>query len=124
MFRGIDGVYGRPARVLGWNFGCPLGDSLAVADGPRVAMLKVGRIANMATIDEIVEDLRTKRDEIEVKLHLASKDLQRDFEDLEEKWEAFRGKAGIDRTAKGVASALDLLGDELKQGYERIKKAL
>ena len=78
----------------------------------------------MATIDEIVEDLRTKRDEIEVKLHLASKDLQRDFEDLEEKWEAFRGKAGIDRTAKGVASALDLLGDELKQGYERIKKAL
>ncbi len=78
----------------------------------------------MATVDEIVQDLKTMRDEIQVKIHLASQELQQDFEDLEDKWEQARAKAGLDRTAQGVGSALELLGDELKRGYDRIRKAL
>ena len=78
----------------------------------------------MASMEEIIDELKTRRDEIQVKIHLASKELQRDFEDLEGKWEKFRSRAGIDRTAEGVASAFELLGEELRRGYERIKKAL
>lgn len=78
----------------------------------------------MATLDEILEDLKTKRDEIELKIHLASRDLQRDWEDLEDKWSKFKARAGIDRTAHDVTSAFENLGDELRRGYDRIKKAL
>lgn len=78
----------------------------------------------MRTVDEVVEDLKTLRDEVEVKIHLASKDIQQDFQELEDKWETFRAKAGLDRTAKGVGSAFELLGDELKRGYDRIRRAL
>ncbi len=78
----------------------------------------------MPTVEEIVQDLKTKRDEIEVKIHLASQELQQDFHDLEDKWEQIRSKAGLDRTVEGVGSALELLGDELKRGYDRIRKSL
>jgi len=78
----------------------------------------------MSSFDEIIQDLKTKRDEIELKIHLASKDVQRDFEELEGKWHEFRRKAGLDQSAQGLGSALGLLGEELKRGYERIKKAL
>jgi len=78
----------------------------------------------MKTVDEVVQDLKTLRDEVEVKIHLASKDIQQDFQELEDKWDSFRAKAGLERTAKGVGSAFELLGDELKRGYDRIRRAL
>ena len=78
----------------------------------------------MVDIEEVVEDLKEKRDRLKAKIHLASKDLQGEFDELDAKWNEFRAKARLDRTAEGVSSALGLLGDELKRGYERIKKAI
>ncbi len=78
----------------------------------------------MASVDEIVQELKTKRDEIELQIHLASKEVQQDYHELEEKWEHIRSKVGLEQTAEGVGSALELLGEELKRGYERIRKAL
>lgn len=78
----------------------------------------------MSRVDEILQDLRTKRDEIEVQLHLASKEAQQEFQELEEKWDQFRSKADLSRTAQDVGSAFEALGDELKKGYERLKRAL
>lgn len=78
----------------------------------------------MRGIDEILDELKARRDEVRVKLHLASKELQQEFEGLEEKWERFKAKAKLDRTAQDVAAALESLGEELKRGYERIRSAL
>lgn len=78
----------------------------------------------MQSVDDIVQDLKTMRDEVEVKIHLASKELQQEFHELEDKWEQLKSRSGIGRTAEGVGSALELLGDELKRGYERIRRAL
>ncbi len=78
----------------------------------------------MQSVDDIVQDLKTMRDEVEVKIHLASKELQQEFHELEDKWEQLKSRSGLGRTAEGVGSALELLGDELKRGYERIRRAL
>jgi chromosome segregation ATPase len=85
----------------------------------------------MADIDDIIEELRQKRDEARVQIHLASKELKDEWEDLEEKMEDFSGKAKqfaddaeLKKTGSGIGDALSQLGSELKRGYQRIRDAL
>ncbi len=85
----------------------------------------------MADIDEILEELKQKRDELRVQIHLASKEVKDEWEELEEKMEDFSGKARqfaddakLKETGAGIGDALSQLGSELKRGYERIKDAM
>lgn len=85
----------------------------------------------MADIDGIFQDLKQMRDELRVQIHLASKEIEDEWEELEEKMEEFSGKAKqvvgdakLRETGEGVGEALDHLGEELKLGYERIRAAL
>lgn len=85
----------------------------------------------MADIDEIVEELKQRRDELRVKVNLASKEIKDEWEELEEKMEEFAGKAKqfaddakLKETGEGVGGALGQLGHELKAGYDRIWEAL
>ncbi len=85
----------------------------------------------MADIDEILEDLKQKRDELRVQINLASKEVKDEWEELEEKMEDFSGKARqfaddakLKETGAGIGDALGKLGSELKQGYDRIKEAM
>lgn len=78
----------------------------------------------MATLDDISQELKTLRDEVQLKIHLGSKEAKQEWEQLEAKWNDFSSQAGIEKSAQGISSALDLLRKELNQGYERIKKAL
>lgn len=70
------------------------------------------------------EELKTLRDDLKVRLHLASKELQDAWEALEERWRHFQAQAELDKTASNVNEASKLLADELKDGYDRIKRAL
>ena len=78
----------------------------------------------MADIDDILEDLKQRRDELRVQVHLASKDLQDEWEDLEGKMKEFSERAQIEATAEGIGDALGGLGHELKLGYERLRDAI
>jgi hypothetical protein len=78
----------------------------------------------MATIDDLLQDLKTLRDELELKIHLGSRDAQAEWHRLEERWNEFSAKARVDESAEDISSALRLLKDELVRGYERVKKAL
>ncbi len=85
----------------------------------------------MADIDEIVEELKQKRDELRVQIHLASKEVKDEWEELEEKMEDFSGKARqfaddakLKETGEGIGDALGQLGSELKHGYDRIRDAI
>ena len=85
----------------------------------------------MTGMDDIIEELRQKRDEARVQIHLASKEIKDEWEDLEEKMEDFSGKAKqfadnaeLKKTGAGIGDALGQLGSELKRGYERIRDAL
>lgn len=85
----------------------------------------------MADIDEMLEDLKQRRDELRVQINLASKDIKDEWEELEEKMEDFTVKAKqfaddakLKETGKGIGGALGQLGHELKAGYDRIRDAL
>jgi hypothetical protein len=85
----------------------------------------------MSDFDDLVDDLKQKRDELHLQMHLASREIKDEWKDLEEKMEDFSGKAKqlsddakIKETGEGIGDALMNVGHELKLGYERIKKAI
>ena len=85
----------------------------------------------MSELEDLIEDLRQKRDELRVQVNLASREIKDEWEELEEKMDEFKGKtkefageAGLKETGAGVGQALGQLGQELKLGYQRIRDAL
>lgn len=78
----------------------------------------------MSELDDLVEQLKRKRDELRVQVHLASKEVQDEWEELEGKMEHFSATARVGETGEGIGDALGQLGHELKLGYERIKEAV
>ena len=73
---------------------------------------------------DLVEELGRLRDEVRLKLHLASMEARDEWEKLEERWQQFRRKADLDETVDGIGESAEGLVDELRKGYERIRKAL
>ena len=85
----------------------------------------------MTDFDDMIEELKQKRDELRLQMHLASKEVKDEWEELEEKMEHFSGKAKqfsndakLKETGAGIGDALGQLGGELKRGYDRIREAL
>jgi len=82
-----------------------------------------------SALNQVVQDLKQMRDELEVQLHLASADARDEFAELEKKWEQLRAKAEVvgdvaGEAADSVGDAVNLVADELKKGYQRIKGML
>ena len=73
---------------------------------------------------DFVEELKQKRDELRLKMHLGSMEAKEQWDALEVKWEAFAAKAGLRETSEDVEEGLQLIGAELAEGYDRIKAAL
>ncbi|MGH8223143.1 MAG: hypothetical protein ACREQZ_09225 [Woeseiaceae bacterium] len=78
----------------------------------------------MSDYDDLLQDLKQKRDELRVKINLASRELQDEWQELEKKMDDFRSRAQLRETGEGLSRALVSLGDELKAGYKRIYRAL
>ena len=85
------------------------------------------------TFDDLIETLKQQRDELKVRMHLGSLDAKDEFEALEKKWDHWSAEAKaqakpirevIEESAGNVGSALDLVLDEVKESYERIKNQL
>jgi hypothetical protein len=78
---------------------------------------------------ELVEILKTERDEIKLKLHLASMDVKEEFDTLDEKWDFVAQKAAeladdaVEVSEEAVANA-KVVGEELKATYQRIRARL
>ena len=85
----------------------------------------------MSDFDDLIDDLKKSRDELRVQVHLASMEVQEEWQDLEKKMADFSGKAkqfssdaGLKETGADLGSALGQVGHELKAGYDRIRAAL
>jgi len=78
----------------------------------------------MNDIDDLLSDLRRRRDELRLKMHLASRELKDEWDELEDKMEELSKRAQLEQTGEGIGRALGQLGNELKQGYGRIRNAL
>jgi len=83
----------------------------------------------MDDLKKMVDDLKQQRDEINLQLHLAKAEVRDEWDKLEPKWEEMKGKMATvsdvaSQTAESVTATVGLLAEEIKEGYERIKKAL
>jgi hypothetical protein len=78
---------------------------------------------------ELVETLKTERDEIKLKLHLASMEAKEEFDTLDEKWDLITQKAAdiaddaVDVSEEAIAKA-KIVGEELKETYQRLRAKL
>ena len=78
----------------------------------------------MSDYDDLKEELTKLRDEIQLKMHLASMDMKDEWAGLEKQWGDFASKARVHESSEGIGNALDSLGVELKAAYHRFKDAL
>ena len=78
----------------------------------------------MSEFDDLISDLKQKRDELRVQIHLATKEAQEEWQELEEKMDDFMSRADLGKTGEGVGEALGKLGEELKLGYQRVRDAI
>lgn len=79
------------------------------------------------TIDKLMEDLKQWRDELNLQMHLGKAEAKDLWDETEEKWQHLRSQLDsieneTSDAAKDVGAASMLLVEEIKQGYERLKK--
>lgn len=78
----------------------------------------------MSKVEGLISELQQKRDEINLRIHLGSKELQDDWSRVENKWEAFAARAQLEKGGKDVGAALEILGAEVRDAFQRIRAAL
>ena len=79
--------------------------------------------------ERMLKELKTERDDLKVQLHLLSMDAKEEWNELENKYEKFKAKASVvvdvaGDSAEEVGEALKLVGDELREGYKRIRRSM
>ena len=80
--------------------------------------------------DDVLEKLKQERDELALKIHLGKMEAADEWEKLEAKWHDVKARMlappaqTVDESGVGVGLALELAVEELKKGYERIRKLL
>jgi hypothetical protein len=79
--------------------------------------------------NKMVDKLRMERDEINLKIHLASMDAKKEFEEAEKKWGQLKVKASdiaddAVETSEEFVTKSKIVGEELKETYKRISKRL
>lgn len=78
----------------------------------------------MADVEKLKQDIERVRDEIALQIELGSMEAREQWEPLEKKWNDFQNKAKLEQSADAISDALSLLGDELSNGYKKLKAAL
>lgn len=78
-------------------------------------------------IDEIQKDIERLRDEAKLKVHLGKAEAQEELGKLEDELITFLGKCKpftdeAEKTLENTSTALGLAVEELKDGFERVRK--
>jgi uncharacterized membrane protein YgaE (UPF0421/DUF939 family) len=77
----------------------------------------------------LLDKLKAERDEISLKLHLASMEAKEEFEAAEQQWNLVKTKAAeiaddsVETSEEFIAKA-KVVGEELKETYQRVTKRL
>lgn len=80
-------------------------------------------------LDDVMRRLEAERDELRVKLGLAKLEARSEWQELEKKMEALRGRMKVlgseAREASGdVGEAAGALADEIRDGFARLRKLI
>lgn len=79
--------------------------------------------------DNLLDKLKSERDGINLKLHLASMEVKQEFDEAESKWNSLKIKGAelVDDSAEiseDVVAKAKIVAEELKETYQRIAKRL
>jgi len=79
--------------------------------------------------DSLLEKLKSQRDELMLKLHLASMEAKEEIEEADKHWEDLKIKAAeiadeSKETSEEYIAKAKIVGEELKEAYNRINKRL
>ena len=78
-------------------------------------------------IRSLLERLETERDELKVKVGLAKLEAKEEWQEIQGKLDRLRGRMKVlgeeaDDAGEDVGAALEMLGSEIKEGFNRIRK--
>jgi archaellum component FlaC len=84
---------------------------------------------SLSDIEALIEGLKQQRDAIKVQLHLGKAEAKQEWEEMENKLERLRAKVKAvgdesQQASQDVFEAAKLLAEEIKRGYDRIRKQL
>ncbi len=79
--------------------------------------------------EKIYKELDTERGSLQVQLHLLSMEAKEEWNELEKKFEKFKSKASAvtevtEDSAGEVGEAIKLVGEELREGYKKIRDSI
>jgi hypothetical protein len=79
--------------------------------------------------DSLLEKLKSQRDELMLKLHLASMEAKEEFEEADKHWDTLKNKAAeiaddSKETSEEYIAKAKIVGEELKEAYIRISKRM
>ena len=82
-----------------------------------------------SALDEVIAKLKQERDELQVQMHLASMDAKDDYDRISGKVDELSRqydpvKDAVEESAENVFAALGLVADELKAGFQRVRKSI
>jgi len=80
-------------------------------------------------VDNLISDLKQERDELRLQIHLGSEELKDELDILDDKLAKLNHrfeplKSAMEVTAEDVWDSLKLVGSEIKDGFNRIRKEL
>ena len=78
-------------------------------------------------IRSLLERLETERDELKVKVGLAKLEAREEWQEVQGKLDRLRGRLKVlgeeaDDAGGDVGAALEMLGGEIRDGFDRIRK--
>lgn len=80
-------------------------------------------------IEETINALQQQRDELGLQIHLGAAEAKEEFDEAMQKLDNMSNdfepvKEAAEESAENVLASLQLVGDELKLSFDRIKKSL
>ncbi|MGN6545311.1 MAG: hypothetical protein ACTHK7_09710 [Aureliella sp.] len=80
-------------------------------------------------VHKLIEDLKRQRDELRLQMHLAGMEAKNEWDKMDGKLAELTGRTqplrqAVGESAEDVWEAVKLLGSEIKDGFDRIRKAL
>lgn len=75
--------------------------------------------------EKLYQQLETDRDQLKVQLHLLNMEAREEWDKLEQQREKLRNKlTTLSKDSAEEASTFKHLADDVREGYQRIKKSL
>lgn len=80
-------------------------------------------------VSNMLDDLKEERDSLALQIHLGKQEAKSELDRLDKKLEQLNEeyqplKNAVDESSEDIAAALQLVGDEIMNGFHRIRRSL